>query len=232
MKNKNIFRFNDKAVAGISAIAVVSIVIIAGFGIYYLANPSSGKSYWETENEFGTWQDELIITFEDGETQSLKIIQNQIVGDVLWQGKPITNVAIRCNAVVSGSGFTGAQIKTTEFGYYTTIRDMSTQRFIYEDNNIMADTSFVVNIGENYNIFSSGVDVITNIENNPEATDLTGYRIGFDPRGTVWYRGYPDDGSQYVQATLPPSRVADVILMKDSTTGSITVTLSSDACGQ
>jgi len=219
---KKIIKNNEAVGRGTIAVGaiIVAIIIIAAIFVVY----SGGTPYWETETVFGVWQDELVIEFEDGSMESLKIIQEDITKPftVYYEDKVILGVSLKLSATASGEGYDGAELQTTGFGYDGYVKKDGAIKHSWviqstKTHNIPIDTTKL--------LVQSGIQMTT-INNNPNKYPSGIYTIEFYPRGTVQYRGYPNS-EDWVTAILPPDR--SIIIDVDNTPpASIVITLSSD----
>lgn len=205
-----------------AAMVAVMLVAVVVWGTGFGATP-----YYETETEFGMWQDELYVVFEDGSESSLKIIEENMDKPftVSYGGKAITYMGIKITAAISGSGFTGAELKFIDFGVK---REIDTTGYVVTKktyNAMRTDGTIQVVMGKTQSILTTGFNLDTEINQNPTKYPAGNYRVWFKPLGTVKYRGYPDGGS-WVSATLPPNRTA-TIQVTHTPSGSIIVTLGS-----
>ena len=234
MKNK-IFKKNE-ANAGIIVLGLILLIAVVTILLF-----STGESeYWETpwdenaENESsvsgnmldGMWQDEFYVIFEDGSEESLKLIGGtpEKTLAVRYNNKVIERMGIRITASISGSGYTGAELKFESFGVK---RDIKSSYGVVKKtyNALRSDTTIQVPMGKTQDILTTEYNLET-LTNSDRAKYPNGqYKVGFLPLGTVKYRGYPD-GDDWVTASLPPLRFAFITVMH-SNAGLITVTLGS-----
>jgi len=204
---------------GIVAILVVVTLVIAGGLI-------GGTEYWETPAGFGIWQDELIIEYEDGTEESLKVIQESMDNPltVYYGGKAINGVQIKLTAKATGTGYDGAEVKIAGFGYNSEIRQGSSVK--YTGGAGRTDTTFNIGMGATSKMHQSGINLQATVDNDPSTFPDGTYIVTFTPKGTVQYRGYPD-GGDWKTASLPPARSISINVER-TPTGSILVTLYSD----
>src|SRR4030042_2446993 len=120
---RNIIKDIKAGAVPIVAVLIILVIIIAGIVFYIGPGGSSSTSYWETKNEFGTWQDEITIVYEDGTTTSLKMLQENIGNPltVSYEGKAITKILMKLTAKVTGTGYDGAEITAKAMGYDVSI---------------------------------------------------------------------------------------------------------------
>jgi len=210
----------------IIATVVVAMLAIISFGTDVFTTP-----YWETETEFGMWQDELIIEFADGSSQSFKIIEEgrDKPFTVFYGDEEITSMSLKLSAKATGEGYEGAEIKTTNFGYDGTIMKQSPPpvELKHTWSSHRNDGTTTVSLDSTKTLVNTGINLDAEINNNPSEYPQGIYSIRFDPKGTVQYRGYPDGGS-WETATLPPYRVATVAVIPSGGGGQIVVTLYSE----
>lgn len=211
--------------AGILPIAVIVVAVIIIAGLVFVLSGGTSTSYWETENEFGMWQDELIIEFEDGTTKSMKIIgeEEEVSFTVLYGGKAITSAKLKLTAEATGSGYDGAELKTAQMGYLAHIKKGST--ILQTISGSISDRTKSIPMDSTLTLFELGVDLKDVVDDNPSKYPDGIYTVQFDARGTAEYRGYPD-GGDWISASLPPSRSISIIVERASS-GSISLTLYS-----
>ena len=215
-----------KAVVAPAVILIVLIVIAAGIGYYWYTG--SQTPYWETKNEFGSWQDEIYIEFEDGSETTLKIVQNQMLPftTVYYGSSPIQNVGYKVTASVSGSGYTSALIDLDNFGYNSYIRKTSSSTRLYEGS-ASSSQNYDVSVGASQQIFKQGFNIKATVD-NPSVFPTGTYRVHFEPKGTCKYKGSPaQSGDSWQSVSLPPARTLDVVI-DNGFQGSILVTISSE----
>ena len=218
-------------IVGIIAIIIVITLVAIGFSYF-----STGEPYWETETEFGMWQDELIIEFADGTTESLKMIQEgNKPFTIYYEGKVITSATMKVTAKVSGSGYTGAEIKTTGFGYTGKVMEgMPGPGTVLHSQPLgRTDGTMQINMDSTRTVHHCGVSISYTIDKNPSKFPSGIYTLYYIPYGTVQYRGVSaeydtiEDDPDWKTATLPPTRYL-ILSVQRAPTGSILVTLSSE----
>lgn len=205
----------------IAVIAIITLVLVWGTG--FGATP-----YYETETEFGMWQEELYVIYEDGTEHSLKILDENMDKPfaVTYGGQVITEMGIKISATVSGTGFDGAEIKSTGFGVTRQIKTASgTLKKTY--NAMRTDRTIQWPIGSaSTSLINTAFDVDDTINQHPGTYPTGTYKVWFIPFGTIEYRGYPD-GGDWKNAALPSTRTASISVTQ-TITGSILVTLGSE----
>ena len=209
------------------AVIVVGVVVVA-ITLVAVALWSTGfgvTPYDETETEFGMWQDELYVVFEDGTEESLKLINLNRPFMVSYGGRVITKMGVRITAVISGAGYDGAELKFESCGIRRDIRTTGgTVKKTY--NSMRTDGTIQIAMGKTQTVIFTEFDLDSTINKHSEIYPNGIYSVRFQPLGIVKYRGYPDGGSLKT-ATLPPVRTAS-ITVAHLPTGTIVVTLSSE----
>lgn len=207
---------------GVAAVVVAAVVLVFVYGI-------GASPYWETDSEFGAWQDELIIEFADGTTESLKLIQT---GEgkpftVTYFGSEITGVKIRLSASVAGEGYASADLRTTGFGYDGSIRPMGDVTAIHQWSSVSTE-NYNIAVGDTLILSETGIDLDVEINDQPWKYPTDTYVVSFGPKGTVEFRGSPDGDWQ--TASLPPDRFIAINVDSEpgAPPGQIMVTLSSE----
>ena len=117
MKNKTL-KNNEANVAIVALILIVAVVVI----VSAIFTSSGGKwpTPWDPSDDSeidGVWTEEIIIEYEDGTNQSLKILQENDdhffkFAVVTYNDEPISNVYYNIYATATGSGYTDCEIKS------------------------------------------------------------------------------------------------------------------------
>jgi len=104
------------------AVLVVGILIVVAVAVVVFGTNVFTDPWWETKTAFGVWQDELVIEYADGTTDTLKLIQEKIGKPLEYyhSGKEVTSCYILLKAEVSGTGYEGAELICNKFGYQRT----------------------------------------------------------------------------------------------------------------
>jgi len=217
---------NTKAIA----VLVVGIVVVVSVAVVVFGTNVFTDPWWETETVFGVWQDELVIEYADGTTDTLRLIQEKIGKPLEYyhSGKEVTSCYLLLKAEITetgDSGYDSADLICNNFGYQRTAWT-ATGTKVYTGPDAYTGKEYRVPIGNTQTIISkenSGCTFATMLANQPDGA----YLINWDVKGSVEYRGYPG-GGDWETATNPPDRALAVV--KDTTsTGQIVVTLTSEA---
>ena len=236
MKKKMI---DNKAGVPIIAVFIVAIIIVAVVG--FIAMTGGSTSYWETENEFGNWQDELIINFKDGSSQTLKLIREGVNMPfaVYYEGREIQSIGMKLSAKAEGTGYEGAELKVSNsFGYFVYLYDSNgVSKFDPPVTLYTSDKTLTIPLGNTVDVVGGAWEIGRALNQNPSLYPDGTYSLKYVPKGTAEYRGYPDGGS-WITASLPPERSLSVTISSSGgggnegngggNGGTITVTLSSD----
>jgi len=216
-------RKNTKAVA-MPMIAILIILILVIAGAFIVMNPeiaSGSTEYWETENEFGMWQETIIIKFKDGSTESLKIIEeNWGTMAVYINDKEVSNVEYDVDAKVTGKGYDGAEIYINDFEVKLEVKKYTSIE--WDDIAYGTSSPIKVELDKTESIFNAEIP----IESISEELTNGIYILKWTPSGIIEYTGYPD-GENLKSASLPKSKSVPVLVKKGST-GEIEVTLYSE----
>lgn len=201
----------------IAVVAVVVVVVGIGYFLFY-----SDNGYFETSNEFGSWQEEIFIEYADGSETTLKAVQSQFLPfSVTYQGQEIVRAGLRVNAQVSGTGFDNAVIDLNNYGYIFAIYAEGYGPELYA-NEVRSSDTITVPLGMTQEVYSHSMDIDSIMSSFSEGL----YHIKFLPVGSCRYRGDPDGDWQSV--SLPTSRTMDVNVESGSVPGTIVVTFSYD----
>src|SRR4030042_4062664 len=107
---RNIIKDIKAGAVPIVAVLIILVIIIAGIVFYIGPGGSSSTSYWETKNEFGTWGQEIIIGYEDGSTQSLKMMLDEPTLSVWVGDKQISSLQYKLSATATGTGYSSVGV--------------------------------------------------------------------------------------------------------------------------
>lgn len=205
----------------VAAIVVVAAISVAAFWTDIFEDP-----YWETETDFGIWGEEIIITYEDGSEESLKIINDMLFTTVDYGGKSISSVSYRLSAKATGTVYTGADIDLSgydirvNFKSGTTVKTYRTFSGSPTIQAISIDGVFH-QIGDTHAVSIKHSSLFGDVNLFPTGS----YTIQFLPTGTIRYRGSP--GGDWETASLPTGKTMSVDVIQEPT-AQITVTLSSE----
>jgi len=211
----------------IMSVIIAGIIIVAAIAVIAFGTTAFDSPYWETETQFGSWHDEIIITFDDGTTESFKIITDGLSKPftVYYGTKKVTNVDAVLYAEVKetggDSGYDGAEVTVTDFAYNIYLKKSGVTKWSDEPNGV--DRSYTIAMGDTksfvgFNVYASTFD---NKNTYPAGT----YTLHFNPVGTAAYKPYP--GGTWTDVQLPPDRSITITISYPAT-GQIVVTLSTD----
>jgi len=219
---KNIIKDNQ-AVKSIIAIAIIAIVIIAGLVIY--TQTGSSNPYWETENEFGIWQEEIIINYKDGSSQSLKILMdntNKFFQTVKYEGQEIDTIMNKVRATAHSSDYGGVEVDINNLQIGCAIYRYNPAEVVWEKTFTYSGTK-QGDIEQQFVI----AEAVVLIEIRATALDLPEdtYSIAFKPMGDVRYRGTDPTGEWKEDVTLPDQRYIYIDVYEDGGGGQMQITL-------
>lgn len=207
--------------AKILGVGIVGIIIVAAIAV--IISGVFATPYWETETEFGIWQDELTLTFADGSTESFKIIEEGSKPfTVYYDGKEILTAAMYLSGKATGEGYTAARLKTANFGYKGYIKKGTTTKHSWTS---ISTKDYTIKLDETTYLTHSSIYLHQEINLQPTKYPSGTYTISFIPTGTVQYQGFPG-GTEWLTASLPPSR-SITITVDNTPPAQIAVTLSS-----
>jgi len=199
--------------------AVVIVVLILGLYLSgYFIEP-----YWETETNFGKWQGEIIIEYEDGTVQSLKILEDgvNLPLSVKYNGVSINKIYYKVYAVASGTGYTGVEVD---------ISNLAWRMDVLKSSGATARNFNWPGVSE---IKSGSLDqqiIIANIQfgaseinNNPAIYPSGSYTIKWIPSGSVSYRGIGTTTSDWQVANTLPDVKSVVITVEQTAPAEITL---------
>lgn len=217
---KQILYQDNKAVALPIFFIIAVIVIVAGVGYFLFLSPSA--EYWETKNEFGNWQEEIIVEYADGSIQSFKILQDNNAlpfSTVKYNGQEVRKLTYNVYATASGEGYTGVEIDKNN--WETNIQVWRGSARLRTITNRASGTSSG-NIGEQIRILNGLTTIIQ--PTLLKSDDVSGtYKFLYHNEGSISYRGTPN--GEWKSATLPSDRSITVNFEQDSITLSINADL-------
>lgn len=207
---------------GIIVIAIVIGLIFVAWGCGAFENP-----YWETETAFGKWGEEIIIYYEDGSTDSLKLLQNNLPFTVKYKGKEIVSVGYVLSATAEGEGYDQAEIDYSDFYHDVTYKKDGETVF---SDRITRSSESSVKIPLNDDVWHEVTPIIENVkmrmDPDPNTFPAGTYVLSFTHGGTVRYRGLPHP-EEWQNAVLPPGKSV-TLTVERVVEGWISVTLSSE----
>jgi len=208
--------------AKIIGVGIVAIIIVAALAVFFYWEDES--PYYETETQFGGWGEEIIITYTDGTTDSLKLLEASApLGELTYGGKGVNTICYRFKAKATGVGYTKANIKFTNLAVSMKVKKSGTPYWSGADSlgtsthGIAVDDqwhSFTEQACENWwDIFKAG--------SFPSGT----YTITFTPAGGAKYWGTPGQTeSDATSVNLPAGKTITVVCNQDD---KLTVVLGS-----
>ncbi|GAH00601.1 unnamed protein product [marine sediment metagenome] len=214
---------NNEAVVrnvAIGAIVVVAIIIVAAFFVM----TGGPTEYWETEVEFGTWGQEIILEYEDGTTQSLKILYDNVDSPLsVWHGgQKVTSIMYKIKEKATSVGYDW--IKFDLAGFTVTARTKQGSTVV---NTYTRTHSGSVN--PNYAIDGNwhGIWEFSNKIGGyfPSSLSPGTYTLQFSHSGTIKYSGRLNGVyDPYISASLPPTLTITMEVRSDN---SLSVVLGS-----
>lgn len=175
---------------------IIAILIVAGFIFYYYSDTSP---YWKTKTSFGEFQEELIITYDDGTTQSLKLLTNPLT-TYKYSGQSIIQISYRINALATAQGFTSVEIDMNSAKITKQIISTADISYLFDIETVTALKT--IPLSKTTEIYYSSL-VLSNYLNLAPSGD---YVVRFFPRtpGTIRYRGIASgEQGPWQEATLP-----------------------------
>jgi len=205
-------------------IGIVAVIVIAA-GVLVYSTGVMDSEYWETENNFGIWQEEIILEYEDGTEQSLKLLQDadeKLFSTVSYNGNPIDKVHYKIYATAEGSGYRSVEID-----------DLKVKKRYYQGASQFGYTTksfggYAFDVGSNELIGTVTANAKTDLSAKSSGT----YYLSFQALGnggtTVNYRGIASDGSTSDwQSTSVPASKSLALQVSSGGGGQIVVTFSS-----
>jgi len=198
------------------SVGIVGIIIIAAAVVVFGTDVTS--PYWETETVFGAWGEEIIIEYEDGSTESLKLLQMKSEPlKLLYGGKSVNTINYRLTAMADGEGYDEACIKVTNLVFELKIYKGTTTKWT---NVITRGTSThgIPIDGQFHSLSAKAGDNFADLFKTKNWADGT-YTIKFTPgsSGDPIYWGEPGQSESDPEGTcsLPSGKTITVAWSKD-----------------
>jgi len=196
-------------------IIAVFLILMLVIGAFLITVNSDGTwdTDWETDgNMTGSWGEEIIVKYEDGTTDSLKILeenQNNILA-VKYNDKEIVSASYRIYATATGKGFTGCEIdsftvNTMFYKFESGSKTIFTGPF---ETTVSPD---VFDLGIEKHICDIGCPVKVVLGSQTPGEYGISWAIVDDD---IRYRGVPDGSWQTVDC--PPGRSLTVDVISDN----------------
>jgi len=223
----SLYNLGEKMKIKLIAILVVFLIVMLGFFSWNYFNKTS---YWETDMEFGTWQDEVMVEYEDGTTKSLKLIEEPLqLSYYVGSGEKVTRAWIELSAKVTGSGYDGATVDSQGFGYQRKVWKVPSNELVHIGPVVTTGKELNIPIGSTKDIYDGSSEFNyfdTLIGDEPDGN----YLVTWTVNGNVRYKPYPGYTGEWIDCTNPPNR--NLALVKyTAPSGEIVVTITSDAGG-
>jgi len=220
---KNIFRNKEAGthnIAIIVVIAAVAIIIVAG--LFVMTGGST--EYWETEVEFGTWGQEIILEYEDGTTQSLKILYDDVDSPLsVWHsGKEVKSIMYKIKEKATSVGYDWIKFSFVNFKVTAKTKQGSSVVNTYTRTHSGSVYPNYAIDGNWHTIweFSKSIEGFF-----PSSLSPGTYTLQFSHSGDIKYSGRIDGVYESpISASLPPSLTITMEVRSDNT---LTVVLGS-----
>jgi|GEM_PF-5329670 len=201
----------------IKKLAILLIAIVAIGAVVTVYAFYSGEEYWETETVFGKWQEKIVVEYEDGTTDSLKILEDHeaLPLSVKYDGKNVKTLTYQIYAVATGEGYDSFDI---DWFYTTTTIEDSSGSIIYGPAKSSTGTKTGLSLDNSHQLVSIGIGIKATIDDEPEGA----YTVIFGTERDIQYKGNP--GGSWQTAENPPGREITVQVTNDNF---ITLVLSS-----
>jgi hypothetical protein len=215
--------FRNRKEASVPSIVpvIIAVIAIVGVGIWYFTSASESP-YWETESEFGQWQEGITIGYTDGTTQELKILQSNTALTVEYQDREIDWIEYHITvSLPDAGGYDSVKVDALGAG-------ITTEFFEGSDNiwSVWTSGSKTITVTPP----GSGEKLISYTLTSPYIEDhVPGngvYPIKFKLSGFVQYWGYPGGEGDKNYATLPDARTVTINVSDMGTGGEISITLT------
>lgn len=206
--------------------AVIGIVILLLVGIWLTSGSSS--PYWETETQFGKFGEEILVEYEDGTTQNLKILmdnENQPFAVVKYNGQQIVGFIYNLYCQAGGSGYTSVNIKWTDM-YLTYVFTNNLGQPVYSYDSSKQTSSGSISLGDQGKFFStsSNLATLTLVQKDKFPTGY--YFMLFNPKGTFQYQD-PNDNT-WKTVSLPSNKQVQIYVQQSAPLATVTLSLTDD----
>ena len=181
-------------------IGIIVVIVAAGVGGFYFLNNSDNP--WVQTTEFGSLKQEVIITFEDGSTQSLEDLESNNELTFIYNEQEIILVTYNLYGAASGTGYSYLEFDTDNVtGRYWiwTYPNEGTQydEMLRMDDSSPWDELVQIPLDDEYYLLCSYEMVL---EDMFDGLPFSDYKLGFQFEWSVdgfpspRYRGIKSDG--------------------------------------
>jgi len=195
---------NRKSIYGIIAIVIVlTLVLVAYVGI---GADGTWDTPWSPGKVAGIWEEEIILTYTDGTTQSLKILEDNFDNPfavVQYNGKTLSSAKYSLFATATATGYTGCEIQAFSLTYkYYQGHDLLTSPTPMSGIGGSTNSPIrTISLGTKTELVSVSCAIQTDLGN--KAVGPYTFKCEISPV-TIGYKGVPDDGSG-IQTVASPS---------------------------
>ena len=202
---------------GIGVIVAILLIITVIFVAFYSVGSEWSTTWNDNADVSGTWGEDITIIYDDGSTDSLKLLVDRNWPLVVeYQGREITAIQYRIYGMATGEEFTTCNVDVTSFAVHARITAPDGDPVYIKDYQYHEPWYLTVN-GDTEILCDALVDV----------DELTGwssgaYTVSFTPSGSVRYRGENSYISDWYTTAIPPGRS----LIVDNVVGTITLNLA------
>jgi len=189
------------------AILAITVVIMLVVGAFLVAgNDGTWETPWETSGDMtGKWEEEIIIEYEDGTTDSLKILGDNELSinpfSVKYQDKEIIGATYNIYATATGEGFTGCEIApfTIKTLFYEGDSSNTPPIMGPIQNNIVTD---IFDLDTRDHIVNLKTNVVSHLGDEPSGIYSLGWTV---VEKEILYRGIPN--GEWKTVDRPPGRI-------------------------
>jgi hypothetical protein len=220
-KSKNMK--TKKILIAMSVLIVIFVTLLILWWAGFFENP-----YWETDTDLGTFQEEILVTYTDGTTKSLKLLEHYHTSPLSIivtpdDEKEVMGVQYNLYAIATGSGFDSWDYK--DWILKITLADIDNQEVIWAVDYSQTGTYETSYPSNGYDISYQLVYTVTDLDVALGDEPLGNYIIRWEPQGVFEYRGNPD--GEWDSISLPAGRQ---IALSVQSGGTLSINFSDD-CG-
>ena len=191
-------------IIGIGAVAVVAILI----SIYLLGFFT--PDFFETPTVFGTWGQDIQVLYEDGTTESLRVLMEKPLSTLTYNNKAIYGFEYAFNVKATGTDYTDVTINIESFSVKVNIKSGSTVKYTTTWNWLAK--AYTIALDSAFHSLGGVSSLPAKVKMDEIGLSAGTYTIEFVPSGSIKFNGNP--GGDVQTATLPSSVSFSVVYTK------------------
>jgi len=196
----------------------IGIIVVVSFATFYYAIGSEWPTDWnDNANVSGSWGEEVVITYADGSTDSLKLLMDRPSLEVQYMGMAISYIDYSISGYATGSEFTTCNVDVTMFAVHSRVTFEPYEIPVFMDDYQFHENWYIPVGGSTETLMTTRV----NIDSILSGLDSGEYSVLFSPSGYIRYRGEGPYDSDWFDATIP----SGISLIVDNVAGTINLNL-------